>query len=1614
MEAEKLLSNYCSNLNKIVDYLKGKSTDLKSLDDLRLDQDFGGRISEVNVNLELMRNVERIKGSEVLASIKSKIHESGLDEADFGSSLMRETLKSNKLRRDHGDLMKEVEELKKLHKYEPETLEKFIDVVQSKIAPRSQGETYDLKSFASKPVKMEDSIELLLIKRLAILEKNLPESLDEAFKQAKHTLGTVMIDYLNKIEGLDLLVLSGKEQNESLKGKMDSLMNEVRSRRKVEALGQERYLHLCELLSRQQEISKKEIRNLQEKLEEARAQAELRVDDWLTDYELVTSDDTLEYVAKSPLKGIQNDENVSGRRQETPSKFEELGFDSYISEDFTPLQMPPMASGEFESRDEKGNYRRPAKPKSKPNYVQQMRLPVRLGTIDSEPEEITETPRNQPKPKTQDSTDNRNSENKNTLPENFQKSEILVGESTPSKKINEIQEEEIPKQIIRLSPEQLLGRVRQLEAERAKGLMWISKLDTRNRYLERKAQALAQEADHLRSREDGLISAYQKFCDKNKISDQAEDPANFPKAFDGILKEYEQLKVNDKSGLSELQSELQKAKQVLDRVYSDAKYFRDLCLVKDAQLRKLYLLTQDNSNKKDKEETIEAISKGSPGKKGKGKETSQASPQKIEKEKQQAVKEEDVVGKPTDSSRADRYSDTNYEQATKSKLYYYPERSQKIWLSKGVNQTQQDLDSQLIIEDLRSRLVEITLERDQLVDDRSRLISKMKATDRLLEELADKNKDREVPFIFVMGRPTTAAQVTDLLTASEEQVDKKTLEVDSWHRGYIKLENLCNSLQRENRRLRQRLNDGGSEPAMEKGAGIDPQESSISPKNIQQTKSTLTQGTNAEYQSKGPVDKQQRSIEDLRSQLLQVKREKATLEEDLLAITNRCKAVDKILEDVLHGNKEKELPFIYVKGKPTTGDQIFSMLETSSEILQKKDNELEKWQKDYLELENFCDQLERENFALKRKAIEGQKLQEGDQLNIDNSLIESSTVRPVRRKEVTESNLQSATSQSNVVDRSQLTSLEAKISELNKQNQTLEAQKQALESQKKALETQKSVLESQKQSVEAQKSLLESQKAASDSERIGLINRLAGSSNVQEGLTKQLRSYEDTIASLRIQLDAGQERCKQLNLELAEIKKEIASQKAVNAQLVAASEKSMLLRREQSPLQMARAHLAQNPQEGDFEVMEDDTLEQLVVTVGKENEELKEKVRNLELSNASLIQEKELYSATAKGKDSKIAELTSECNHKEAQIKNLVDQYNRSTTQLSEIQNAMAALTPKKTTNIGIQTDLLEDHSVELKAANEKSIEDSQLILELQATIVELKEELEAQNHTLEELRKTFARVCAKKQLLVNLVLSLDEDIYIGGRPLCGLDENTLDALMEESLSNRRPQIQKPQTRTANTTATTATLNVVNIKPPVLEQDRHSPSAAAPIVDSEALSKLNKEVNRLGEDNRKLKAAVQNYVEREESLKGHMLATLDALEEANPDTKEDFSRFREALSHLDDDMDDHLEPLDYSAVFEFLSFLANFHKQSSALEREIQAQNTQVFQYQNPPEPEDNELLLQILKRNEEHQRQLRELLVEKINHNRSILERGQALSSDTRSDSLKTVTEALASFTNR
>lgn len=112
--------------------------------------------------------------------------------------------------------------------------------------------------------------------------------------------------------------------------------------------------------------------------------------------------------------------------------------------------------------------------------------------------------------------------------------------------------------------------------------------------------------------------------------------------------------------------------------------------------------------------------------------------------------------------------------------------------------------------------------------------------------------------------------------------------------------------------------------------------------------------------------------------------------------------------------------------------------------------------------------MERENFALKRKAIEGQKLQEGDQLNIDNSLIESSTVRPVRRKEVTESNLQSATSQSNVVDRSQLTSLEAKISELNKQNQTLEAQKQALESQKKALETQKSVLESQKQSVEAQ------------------------------------------------------------------------------------------------------------------------------------------------------------------------------------------------------------------------------------------------------------------------------------------------------------------------------------------------------------------------------------------------------------------------------------------------------------------------------------------------------------------------------------------------------------------
>ena len=231
------------------------------------------------------------------------------------------------------------------------------------------------------------------------------------------------------------------------------------------------------------------------------------------------------------------------------------------------------------------------------------------------------------------------------------------------------------------------------------------------------------------------------------------------------------------------------------------------------------------------------------------------------------------------------------------------------------------------------------------------------------------------------------------------------------------------------------------------------------------------------------------------------------------------------------------------------------------------------------------------------------------------------------------------------------------------------------------------------------------------------------------------------------------------------------------------------------------------------------------------------------------------------------------------------------------------------------------------------------------------------------------------------MLLGFDEDLYVGGRPIKRLNEETLDKIIEQAIETQRPDLQERQSFTI---PTKSSINLVNIRPPVLTTAGVS-SEQSTNAGLDSLGHLNREVERLGLENRQLRQAISEYVEREETLKEHVLANIDNCikETQNSDAADQsfLADLRSEVNEYDDDRDGFVCPMNYGALIKFMGYLTEQSSRFSKANSPVVDQNQIAFSYQAPPQEQtfDDDLLIQLLKKNDEHQSQIQQLLRSRV-----------------------------------
>jgi len=1756
MDVDKILDNYCQNLNRIVLYMKGRQTDLQNIEMLTVPEHMlKGSTSEININLSLLRNVERIKGSEILADIKNTVNEQIFDKSTFNKSLMRESLKSNVFRKDPAELLAELQNLQEIHERESAPMEKFIDLIQGKMQP-SQSTKRKLGLDPNKDSGVEDSIELLLIKRVTALEKLMPKENRKMLQQMNHTLGTLMIDYLSKIEQLDSMVEVNKEQNESLKSKLDENMRELRSKRRADELQLSRYRHLTDLMQRQKDMFEKQIKNLQSKLEKTRMM--IHTGPVLPEeYEIVSSSDqktVTHETTPTKISAIGGEEgghlfesmvinqDQTGNSYSTPIKDK-----SDMSTSVQGSKQVQVTTTTRTQTENEGSTTQQGSSKTTKTTVEQAyytkkpetSLPMQISskvplqkqpqpaTIEAgSPQQVaTTSPSNLPKISSADQQPHDLSPQQLThislapgvtLPSNpldkFTQGESQLpagffikgkqtqgsGQQRGSPTSSRLLEEplpalgapldlaqhkivEAPKAILAESgigssfdgphyivPQPIIDHLRKSELDKHKWAHYLQNLTAKHNILSVEHSQAQEQIGKHREAYEKLIQLYNVVLEKrNKKSKSIIPPAcpqNFHEHYEQLLKEHDELRNKEEGTLTKLQDETLSLKTQLSDAKRSLTGLEQQIAIKNAELRTLYEKTVgDTSNKS-------------------------ATPRRPAQEGSNSP-----LTSPSRTNASDQQSATptaNEQQKENPTLPIpsTPTQAQGPEQPEAQNPSQvSNIDNQTFVY-LNRRIVQLQSDNARLEHELDKYRVKDYTLESIMNDLNDASKVREVPFIYIKGKKTTGDEIFNLLEQYEKQLlEKKAIINDlqnklAYYEGspvsrpnQIQGNNMAIDTPRDDQTGRsassaspqQGLTTPNPTPMNQRnytprdgnqlGQTDPPQKPTLQSKKSMETVEYYyypnNSGTDQSEQVQGgvinsiqnqrqdtPRDQTPRdqTPRDPRDQTLRDPRDPTPRDQTPRDQTPRdptprdVRVQTPVNQTPRTPNQvqtqDQQVPFPYgtpTQGYPqsqspansqrtqTTQQQLRTpdstpLVNSSPLTLNQGDNS--PVQSDYPSPYNTTaggatpfnyrqgdvsqvGQTPRD-FTITPKVVGIQyQGEQGAQRTPESSVREGqregwigqessnpapgspgykgtpanvltpqpstekgqiSPGNPRTNEQIAEFNESAVIDQQSPGQAREVLTLPVGSPENSTPNYP-RGQPQQVQQGFITPGTQVYQMQSQVQDLARREETLRS-----ENEQLLSQYRLAAGNADQ--LSKEYSRIVEELKVVKIELEIANQRIRdQMDIN-NELQKDIVGVRTVNSQLVVPIPPPIKSPDKRSPSNKSTP--------ADFDLSDEDTMDELVSKVGRENEEMKEKIRQLEVQNKNLVQQLALGTANTQGQEKKIAELNAEILNRESQIKNL-QHYSKT---ISSQSPSDALTSPEKPAvrkrNFEVQVEIFEDLKPAVDHLRKELEEKNNELLGVHAEHEELKEHFALNEKALREVRQTLASIYQKKQYLMNLLLSFDDDIYIGGKPLKRLDEETLDSLLAQAAEVTRDT---SQVRNSLAIPTKSSISMLNIKPPTLDELR-SVNPETHTINPE-VAKLTQQVTALGSENRSLKQAIDKYVTREEDFKGHILQLIESNSKINPDQAETYKEFKHKISVVDDEHNELIVPINYSELIAFIDYLNNHQGQGVDLRSIQKDPNYEAYIYQNHPDTsQEDDLLVKLLEKNQQFQSEIQRL----------------------------------------
>lgn len=1458
MELEKVLENYSGNLEKLVQYITGTTSDLVELEPLSLVSPTNLQ-EEINSRLGTLREFQKRRGSQLLKQVTEAADQTAFDTSMFAKSLMRESLQVNFLRKDTTELQEELNKLKELHSKGKNPMEKFVEEIQSKVGVEDQ------------KLEIEDSIEMLLVKKVAALEKKATSKFKKEVDSVKHTLGVMMCDYLQKIEQLDLQCVSSKKLTEDTVQKLNHYMNLTRQFKKNQGLQQERYEHLTVVMSKQKEINYKVIRNLQKKLENARRQlAEQGKYGYLLSSEEggrgnQAEEEEYEYYTQSSLPGSTISQTQVFRVGEDSSNL----FDSVDGFSSRPVQaMPPAGLDIEEQFEEFANYRAIRKaqsPQQNPlgeqinpedpavnseipegefehvegrgalNILRRnemsgaARIPKgmleRLQQLISELEEkerqLTEALKQAQNSEVTSVTqieggtqDLANPQQQGTAGEQG-KTQTPTKNKDGSTVITSSQAAPVLKETLyKNDQKQLLLYIKQNEADRVKWANYIAKIQDLYKRTEADRKGKAQQVSDLSLRLSRIMEIYNKMLERNKdlVADGESEEEEFETKYARLMGEFEQLRSNEDNPVAKLQTQNSKLRRDLDDLRKELRFREDELALKKAEIRKLYEMSRFGPLTSSKQ----------PSKQG-----------ELSKSK----------GQPSDTAEA----------SVAQRLY-----------AKTL-QFNDDLKDQLMSQKRKVGKLE-----DELFDCKNR-------EKRLEKKLHDLNgQQREVSYIVYGGRK---------------------IEIDDLE-GLI--DDLNNTLQRKQKKI----------------------------ENLQNELLEAQELMNISYQSEGeesdgeevPLTKRNPQSSQFQGGLTQTSKSK----------------ISAVQEDEAAPQRIKKRRFV------SSQKQEFQ---------------------DYQESENLGD-AEPPRRVKRIRATPGEptlaqsqapfnSLEAGGEVGISQPQVPTPVV-PTRVVPV------APQFDPRMLERAN--NLQEALDKLRNEKRDLEVRSQQAIQEYKTLQDQNERLHTNNLKLQSQVASLQSQLLSNDGKVNAFAEQLIKVNRENEGL-KLINSQLDQSAKVNIKADG----------------RPLAPEKSEVWESMVAS----------SPAKQGVT-------------FEEDSLEETVIKVGKENQDLREKLRQLEGQLKTLQQSATLNSATIKGLEARITELGNELAMKDNQIKsfqtfNSKSLEKQSTTAAVEgMVSAVASPMTRKKDSVGVQVDTLTDLTPQVQQLENGLQEKNYKLEELRKQLEELTEQYEYSENCLKELRQTLTRVFAKKQYLINVLVNIEEDLYIGGRPIKRLDEVSLEKLLDEALEVVRGE---NQFRKSFTVPTKSSLDVVEIKINSPKQAEFEVgSAQAQDASGNTLRKLSEELIRLGKLNAELRGFIQEFLEREADVRGFLNNLLETNMKNDPQHAEDYQRLLVEVRTPDVVDEEDLRPSNMSFLKQVLLFLNQHPGRGNLVDSRVEEHNKQAFNHQEAQDATyDDELLIEVLKRQHEFQTHMESLLSQRLGSYRQTVENTRSQGSDMR-----------------